>query len=327
MELRHLRVFVAVAEELHFGRAAVRLHLTQPAVSGHIRQLEGELGVQLLRRSARYVALTDAGAAFLEDARRIVTRADAATTSVRSWRQGNPPRLRIGYVDDGFPRALPIALRRMACAAGAPHVQLTRGDPEDLVAQVRDEALDAAIVPLPASVRGLRVAAFAYEHAAVAVSVGLLDGHEDEIPLEIVAQGIVLARPRRANPGFYDAVLAAFRTAGIASPILEVDGVSIEQLLLQVAAGPGMALVPNSVADRFRTPRVGLRRLAHSSPIGCELAIVSGKGAPRPAVSRPSGRFTSTASLASARRCPAITPALALRLRSSSVALAKNSKG
>ena len=89
MELRHLRVFVAVAEELHFGRAAIRLHLSQPAVSCHIRQLEEELGVRLLRRSSRQVALTDAGGGFLDDARRLVAGADAATTRVRCWRRGN----------------------------------------------------------------------------------------------------------------------------------------------------------------------------------------------------------------------------------------------
>jgi DNA-binding transcriptional LysR family regulator len=279
MELRHLRVFVAVADELHFGRAADRLHLTQPAVSGHIRHLEGELGVRLLERSARHVSLTDAGVPFLQDARRIVSRADAAATSVRAWRQGNRPRLRIGYVDDGFPQALPIALRRMASTAGAPQVQLTCSDPEDLVAQVRDDGLDAAVVPLPAQARGLRVEPFAREHAAVAVSVGMLDGRDEEIPLEIVAQSILLARPRRANPAFHDAVLAAFRTANIPSPVLEVDGVSVEHLLLQVAAGAGMAVVPRSVADRFRTPGVGVRRLSHSSPIGYKLATVCREGA------------------------------------------------
>jgi DNA-binding transcriptional LysR family regulator len=279
MELRHLRVFVAVADELHFGRAADRLHLTQPAVSGHIRQLEGELGVRLLERSARRVSLTDAGVPFLEDARRIVSCADAAATSVRAWRHGISPRLRIGYGGDGFPRALPIALRRMALTAGAPQVQLTCSEPEALVALVRDDSLDAAVVPLPAKVSGLRVEPFAREHAAVAVSVGLLDGRNDEIPLEIVAKSILLARPRRTNPAFYDAVVAAFRTANIPSPILELDGVSIEHLLLQVAAGAGMALVPRSVADRFRMPGIGLRRLSHSSPIGCELAAVCREGA------------------------------------------------
>jgi len=68
VELRHLRVFVTLAEELHFGRAAARLHLTQPSVSGQLRQLETDLGVQLIRRNARQVSLTDAGTAFLRDA-------------------------------------------------------------------------------------------------------------------------------------------------------------------------------------------------------------------------------------------------------------------
>jgi DNA-binding transcriptional LysR family regulator len=275
MELRHLRVFVAVAEELHFGRAAIRLHLTQPAVSGHIRQLEGELGVRLLERSTRRVALTEAGESFLEDARRIITRADAATTSVRSWRKGANPRLRVGYVDDAFPRALPIALRRMVSLAGGPQIQLTSAQPEDLIAQVRDETLDAAIVSLPAPVSGLWVQTFVHEDATVAVGAAPLGSHEDEITLEIVAQGILLTRPRRTNPGFHDAVLAAFRAAGIPSPLLEVEGVSAEQLLLQVAAGAGMALVPRSVGDRFRVPGIELRRLAYSSPIGCDLALVA----------------------------------------------------
>jgi len=277
MELRHLRVFVAVAEELHFGQAAIRLRLTQPAVSGHIRQLEAELGVQLLTRSTRHVALTDAGAAFLGDARRIVMRAEVALTSVQAWRRGVGPRARIGYADDGFPDALPIALQGMASRAGAPQIQFTSAEPEDLISQVRDGSLDAAIVSLPAAVSGLWVETFAREDAALAVSAGLLDGHKDEITLEIVAQGVVLTRPRRTNPAFYDAALAAFRAADIPSPLLEVEGVSVEGLLLQVAAGAGMALVPRSLADRLRIPGVGLRRLANSSPIGCNLALVAAK--------------------------------------------------
>jgi DNA-binding transcriptional LysR family regulator len=275
MELRHLRVFVAVAEELHFGRAAIRLHLTQPAVSGHIRQLERELGVRLLERSTRQAALTEAGAAFLQDARRIVSRADAATISVRSWRKGASPRLRVGYIEDGFPRELPIALRRLVSTAGAPQIQLTSAQPEDLIAQVRDGTLDAAIVSLPAPVSDLWVETFVHEDAAVAVSAAPLGRRDDEITLEIVAQGIVLTRPRRMNPGFHDAALAAFRTAGIPSPLLELEGVCAEQLLLQVAAGAGMALVPRSVADRFRVPGVELRRLAFSSRIGCDIALVA----------------------------------------------------
>jgi len=277
MELRHMRVFVAVAEELHFGRAAIRLHLTQPAVSGHVRQLERELGVRLLERSTRHVTLTDAGASFLADARRIITRADAATTSVRCWRDGASPRLRVGYARDGFPDALPLALARMAATAESPPIQLISAQPEDLIAQVRDQTLDAAIVSLPAPVDGLRVEPLSHEDAAVAVNAGQLDARHDEIALEVVAQGIVLTRPRRTNPGFHDAVLAAFRTAGIPSPLLEVEGVCVQRLLLQVAAGAGMALVPRSVADRFRIPGVGLRRLAHSSPIGCDLALVAGR--------------------------------------------------
>jgi DNA-binding transcriptional LysR family regulator len=157
MELRHLRVLIAVADELHFGRAAERLNLTQPSVSAHIRQLEQELEVRLLDRGPRQVVLTEAGRVFLNDARRIVRHADAASSGIRSWRQGKSTRLRVGYVGDALPRALPVALRRFSASTDTPNVQLTTGASHELIAHVQDESLDVAIVSLPAPIRGMHV--------------------------------------------------------------------------------------------------------------------------------------------------------------------------
>src|SRR3954463_15292546 len=114
MELRHFRYFVAVAEELHFRRAAERLHVAQPAVSEQVRKLEQELGVQLLNRTHRSVSLTAGGSAMLVEARRVLRQADVAQQAAREADRRTGHRLRVGCLPDAFPVALSRALGRMA---------------------------------------------------------------------------------------------------------------------------------------------------------------------------------------------------------------------
>src|SRR4029077_4074135 len=114
MELRHLRYFVAVAEELHFRHAAERLHVAQPAVSEQVRKLEDELGVRLLNRDQRHVSLTVAGAALLPEARRVLHDAEVARLAARSARDRATSRLRIGYIPAALPARVPRALQRLA---------------------------------------------------------------------------------------------------------------------------------------------------------------------------------------------------------------------
>src|SRR3954447_8705876 len=170
MELRHLRYFVAVAEELHFRRAAERLHVAQPAVSEQIRKLEAELGVLLLHRTQRSVVLTEAGTVLLEDARRILRQTDAAQRATRRARDGVLSRLRIGYVPDAMPATLPRALRHLRASTPAVQVELEAGSARALLADLRGDRLDAVVVSLPAPVVGLRLTQVGYEVAVVAMA-------------------------------------------------------------------------------------------------------------------------------------------------------------
>jgi hypothetical protein len=120
MELRHLRYLVAVAEELHFGRAAERLYVAQPAVSDQIRKLEAELGVLLLNRTRRTVSLTDAGAALLAEARRVLQQVEAARLALQEVRDGSAGRLRVGYMPASLPASVPRALQQVASSIGGP---------------------------------------------------------------------------------------------------------------------------------------------------------------------------------------------------------------
>ena len=156
MELRHLRYFVAVAEELHFRRAAERLHVTQPAVREQVRKLEAELGVQLFDRTLRRVVLTDAGVAFVEEARRVLRQAEVACWAARDADERARMRLRIGVLQDALPAAVPAALRDVATSLPAVRVDIESAPALRLVEDVRAGRLDAAVTSLPAPTSGLR---------------------------------------------------------------------------------------------------------------------------------------------------------------------------
>lgn len=256
MELRQLRYFVAVAEELHFRRAAERLHVAQPAVSEQVRKLEDELGVALLDRQHRRVYLTEAGAALLERAKQVIGLADAARHVAQSARARSAARLRVGYTAAALPAAVPRALQTISAAAAGTETTLQPGSVLDLIEAVRDERLDAAVVPLPVPASGLRIARVDRQRAMAALPIGHRLSTERLIRLDRVAPERLMVLPRDANRPFYDAVIAVCREAGLSPSLVELPDEEIEQALLAVASGVGMALLPESVADRYAAPGV-----------------------------------------------------------------------
>jgi DNA-binding transcriptional LysR family regulator len=266
VELRHLRYFVAVAEELHFRRAAERLYVAQPAVSEQIRKLEAGLGVQLFNRTHRNVALTVAGSALLVEARRVLHQAEIAQRAARNAHTTAGSKLRIGYVPDALPASVPRALQALASAAPQVEVELRTGVTHQLIESVRDERLDAVIVGLPAPTKGLRATSLGDQSLVAAVPAASPKAFEPELTLERLAPERLVMLPRDSNPALHDAVVALCRDAGLSPMLVEAPEPRVEAVLLAVAAGGGAALLPASVAERYATPGVRLVDVVETEP-------------------------------------------------------------
>jgi DNA-binding transcriptional LysR family regulator len=273
MELRHLRYFVAVAEELHFRRAAERLYVAQPAVSEQIRKLEAELGVRLFDRTHRSVLLTASGKALLAEARRVLQLAEAAQHAARSASEATRARLRVGYVPDVLPSSVPRALQHLSSAGTGIEVSLETGTPLGLVAGVRDGAVDAAVVSLPAPTSGLRVTPLETQPLVIALPTAKARDREGGVTLASLDPDRLVMLQRAANPALHDAVIAQCRAARIAPALVEAAEPRVEAVLLAVAAG-GAALLPASVGDRHAVPGVRLVELLGAEPT-LESAVVT----------------------------------------------------
>jgi DNA-binding transcriptional LysR family regulator len=157
MELRHLRYFIAVAEEENVSRAALKLHVSQPALSRQVRDLEDELGFRLLERSAKSVRLTEAGRVFLAEAREVLCRADDAIQAAKIVATGGGGELHVGYAPSLTARILPPTLREFQAALPRARVRLHDLSTEGMLAGLRERSLQVAfVVRLPPSMmRGL----------------------------------------------------------------------------------------------------------------------------------------------------------------------------
>jgi DNA-binding transcriptional LysR family regulator len=251
MELRHLRYFVAVAEELHFRRAAERLHVAQPAVSEQIRKLEEELGVRLFDRTQRSVSMTDAGAALLEEARRVLHQAEVAITAARNARDQATTRLRIGHLPDSMPPTVARAMQLLGTSAPLVQVSLETGGAVRLIEEVRANRLDAAVVGLPAPTSGLRAISAGAEGVVAALPVTHPQAVNPIVSIDRLAPERLIVLPADTNPSFHNAVISLCRDAGLSPAFVELAEPRVEHALMAVAAGAGIALLPQSAAERY----------------------------------------------------------------------------
>jgi DNA-binding transcriptional LysR family regulator len=274
MELRHLRYFVAVAEEGHVTRAAERLGIQQPPLSQQIQALERELDAQLFRRKPRGVELTPAGRALYDEARAILARTDEAIAATKRAAQGEAGRIGIGFTSSAsFHPFVPRTIRMFREAYPLVALALEESGTTELVAALRSNQIDAAFVRSPVGesddlfVRPL----FDEEMVAALPSGHALADASGMLPLAALAGETFILYRRPVGPGLHDAIIAACDRAGF-SPEIGQEAPRMLSTLSLVAAGLGVTVVPASMS-RLEAEGVVYRPIDKSAQLTAPLNL------------------------------------------------------
>ena len=265
MDLRHLRYFVALAEELHVTRAAERLGIRQPPLSIQIKQVEREVGAPLFRRLSRGVELTEVGRAFLVDAHRVLATMERAISTAQSRARGQIGALRVGFGGATYlPPEVPAAILRYR--EYYPDVALTpiQSNTPALVAALQAGETDVAFVRPPCDLGSdLRLEPFLVEEMAVVLPAHHRLGGKRPVDLKDLAGETFILFPREVGPGLHDSIIGACLQAGF-SPHLGQAASQIVSAVPMVAAGFGVSVVPGSVMT-LDVPGVSYCRLKNKT--------------------------------------------------------------
>jgi LysR family transcriptional regulator, benzoate and cis,cis-muconate-responsive activator of ben and cat genes len=258
MELRHLRYFAAVAEAENVSRAALKLHVSQPALSRQVRDLEEELGFLLLERTAKSVRLTEAGRVFLAEARAVLQRADEAVKAARAVATGGRGELHLGYAPSPTARILPPTLRAFQGAWPNARVKLHDLSTEEMLAGLREGALQLALLvrPTQAMLRGLRFEELMRDPVRLAVPPNHAFARLRSVPLARAAAEPWLALSRKDYPEYHEFLAALFAGTNRKPRIVE-EYESTASLVSAIEAGCGLAIAPQTLACSFG-PRIKL---------------------------------------------------------------------
>jgi DNA-binding transcriptional LysR family regulator len=268
-DFRALRYFVAVAEELHFTRAAERLYIAQPALSEQIRRLEDELGVELLRRTTRKVELTAAGEEFLSRARRILAEADEALADASRAARGETGRIRVAAGATSGLELVPRVLHAFREEHPQVHLDLRQSDWEDYSGGLRDGSADAAFVWLPFEQEGLSVATLRVEPRVVALETKHPLAAERELRVEqLLDEPWPWVDTDPVALAFWTCVDFRGGEAAPRGPTIR----SMEGMLEAVRAGLCVATVPRSQAEVSALPGIVFREVADLTPATLALA-------------------------------------------------------
>lgn len=284
IDLRSLRQFVAVAEELHFSRAAARLHMTQPPLTQAIQALERSLGTVLFERTQRSVSMSPAGAALLPTVRRLLRDAEDLPRMAQAAADGLAGRLRLAFVSSIAYGPLPQWLRSFRLAHADVTVLLREATLDVQLAAFDNDEIDAGFVlhAPQAAPAGFE----AWSALNEALVLALPDTHPAAarrgLRFEHIGGDELLIFPRVIAPSLYDAVLGHYRAMG-ATPRIAQEAIQMQTLVNLVSSGMGVAWVPASVMQLQR-PGVIYRAVA-DVPLRCETSLVWREPAP-PVVSR-----------------------------------------
>ncbi|MBW4685065.1 MAG: LysR family transcriptional regulator [Komarekiella atlantica HA4396-MV6] len=272
MELRHLRYFIAVAEELHFSRAAERLHIAQPPLSQQIQQLEAELGVELFhRKTKRQVQLTEAGQVFLQEAYQLLAQLEKAIEITQRTGRGEKGQLRIGFTSLVTYDLLPVILRRFQ--EQFPEVELVL---QELTTAHQEQALKDGHIHVgfahpPLEDNTLNQECIQQE----ALIVAMFETHplikQERISVRSLSGENFIMFPRHLGPGLYEQILSLCQQGNF-TPKVTQEAIQMQTIIGLVSAGMGIAIVPSSLQNLQRTSVV-YRALEEKIPL-VETAVV-----------------------------------------------------
>jgi DNA-binding transcriptional LysR family regulator len=254
MELRHLRYFVAVGEDQHYGRAARRLRVAQPALSRQVQDLEEELGFKLFERLPRGVKLSTAGKLFLEDARRILQEVNDAAARAGHVARGRSGTLRVGFTENAsWQGVVPESFRRFRELLPEAELQLQPLASLEQLEAVRSGRLDAGFIfNMPKGDSDLDRLPVAQRRLELAVPKGHPLTRLKKLRLRALTDTSFVWFPRRESPVFYDRLMHACFRGGLKSPRIVQEGVNEATILSLVSSGLGVGWVLGTA--RWRCP-------------------------------------------------------------------------
>ncbi|MCT7295673.1 LysR family transcriptional regulator [Ralstonia sp. CHL-2022] len=280
MDLKQLRYFVAVAEELHFGRAAQRLFISQPALSFDIRKFEDQLGVQLLARTNKSVALTNAGQVLLDEARKLLQQAVEVERITQRSAHGLAGRLRVGFVNSMLYRGLPRAVERFEADHPAVEIILREMNTGEQVQAIQRQQIDLGCAywgTFPAEVVSTPIFS---EPFVACLPAGHALARRKSVGLDALAQEPFILFPRTVSPHYHDLIIALCVDAGF-SPVIRHEARLWQTVVTMVGFGMGVALVPKTLqhagdarvsfvplaGGKKESPVLSLRRTGDAEPV------------------------------------------------------------
>ncbi|NES93822.1 MAG: LysR family transcriptional regulator [Desertifilum sp. SIO1I2] len=252
MELRHLHYFIAVAEELHFSRAAERLCISQPPLSQQIRDLEDELGVKLFERTKRQVHLTEAGKVFLDRSYLLLAQLEQAIAATQRIGRGEVGQLAIGFVDSAMYTSLPEMLKGFREQFPAVELRLQEMTTAQQIQALYDKQIDVGIVRSAISEPGLSVECLLPESLVLALPENHPLSAQTQVSLSALADEFFILFPAKLGPVFYQQIMQSCEQAGF-RPKVTQEAVQMQTIIGLVAAGLGIAIVPASMQNFHRS--------------------------------------------------------------------------
>jgi DNA-binding transcriptional LysR family regulator len=282
MELRHLRYFVAVAEMENVSRAALKLHVSQPALSRQIRDLEDEIGFSLLERTAKSVRLTEAGRAFLDNARALLQNADEAVTKARAVASAEPTELHVGYSPTAVAEILPKALRAFQRAMPNVHVRSHDSSNKDILDGIRNGRLQLGLIippPRASALHDVRYEQLFQERVGVAVAPQHPFARRRVIPITEVAGEPLIGLTREDYPEYYDFLSIIFSKVKQKPRVVEEHD-SFSGIISAVEAGSGITISIDVVGYSFGNRVKLLHITPEPKPISVGIVGVKGRLGP-----------------------------------------------